>query len=299
MILFIAAAVIQAGIFQVYYLVTKSLQEKGLSNWGVLHYQRLAVIPGGILLAATFRREYISFFIANPVVLGAIVFSSAVWIIHTYLRLSVIEKVNSMAFFSAFSAVISLPLLLLAGIVMNHDFPNGIAIIALTLLTISLAVRPTVHEHNKQKTTLTIGILAAILITAAGQIIDALNMGAYRYFFANFAPILFGINLFIFLSALTINIVFWIRSWGGKPYSEGSSHRLGYLLPVLFTVATLFEGYSVTRMPIYTLAAIGSFTFLISAIGDLYSRRIIFNLRTAIFVSLVALGTGLSAVSLL
>jgi drug/metabolite transporter (DMT)-like permease len=295
MSLFIIAAVAQAAIFQVYYLLAKSLQEKGHSTLSVLYYQRLAVIPGGLLVLATFRSEYISYLLGHPLVLAAILFCSAVWVVHTYLRIYVIDATNSMSFFNAFSAVISLPLLLLAGVIINHDLPSGLMLIALVLLCIGLMLQPGVHEQNLQKKALAIGVVLAIALTLLGQGIDAVNAAAYRYFFEHFSAVVFGASLFIFLSAFVINVIFWVRPPEEYRTQKPPLDWRGYALPVLFTIATLFEAYSITGISIYALVAIGSFTFLISAAGDLYSHRITFSFRTLLFIILISLGTAFAA----
>jgi peptidoglycan/LPS O-acetylase OafA/YrhL len=104
-----------------------------------------------------------------------------------------------MAFMNAFSAIISIPLLLAAGVVMNNDLPNAWILIALCLLLLALLIRPTAHEDNFQKKVFAIGVLAAIGLAVFGQSVDAVNMGAYRYFFQNIEFTFFGIGLFIFL----------------------------------------------------------------------------------------------------
>jgi drug/metabolite transporter (DMT)-like permease len=293
----VVAAVLMAGLFQVYYLVTKRLQETGMPNLTVLHYQRLAVIPGALLMLVTFRKEHVTFLFEHPLVLGAIVFSSLVWIIHTYIRIYIVQAVSSMAFLNAFSAIISIPLLLGAGVVMNHDLPNMWMIIALCLLLLALLLRPSSHVENSRKMSFAIGILAAILLTAFGQSIDAVNMGAYRYFFQHIEFTFFGSGLFIFLSAFVINIFFLFVRHEGQPLHTHPYRWLPYSLPILFAVATFFEGFAVSSISIYALAAIGAFTFLLDTGSDLYHRRIRFSARTALFIALVIASSVLSAIS--
>jgi len=295
--LFITAAIIQAILFQVYYLVTKSLQEKGLSIWDIFRYQSLAVIPGGILLVIFFKWEYFTFLRTHPLALTAVLFCSGVWIVHTFFRLSVIEATNSLSYFNAFSAVISLPLLLMAGIVMNRDYPNSLMIVGLILLGIGLALQPTIHEKNIQKQTLAMGISLAVILLTFGQTIDAINSAAFRYFLQNFKVVMFANCLFIFLSTLVIAIVILVRNLLNKGPKKGRANRRGYILPIIFVIATLFEGYSLSGISVYALVAAGSITFLVSAVGDLHSKRIKFNLRTLIFFILVTAGTILAAMS--
>lgn len=293
----VIAAIIQAGLFQVYYLIVKGLQEKGLSNLGIFYYQRLAVIPGGLLAAVTFKREYITFLFSHPLLLAALLFCSGVWVVHTFFRVYVIDAANSMSFFNAFSALISLPLLLFAGIVVNHDLPNSLMLIGLLLLVAGLVLRPSVHKMNAQKTTLSIGVFIAALCVLLGQSIDAINSAAYRYLLEHFSALLFALSTFIFLSTFVIVMVFWVLRVTGHPYRDNVRHPMGYWLPALFVVATLFEGYSLARISIYALVAIGSFTFIVSTIGDLYSHRLKFSFRTAVFLFLVMAGTTFAAVA--
>lgn len=286
-----------AALFQIYYLIAKRLQENGMSNLTVLYYQRLAVIPGALLLLATFRKEYVSFLLAHPLIFGAIIFSSLVWMVHTYIRIYVLEAVNSMSFLNAFSAIISIPLLLIVGVIANRDLPNTPIILALCLLLLALLLRPTPHEENHRKKVFAIGLFAAIALSLFGQSIDAVNMGAYRYFFQHIQFTFFGIGIFIFLSALVINIFFLFRGPGGGSDRNHPYRFLPYLLPLLFAVATFFEGYAVTSISIYALAAIGAFTFLADTGSDLYHKRIRFSLRTAAFMLLVIASSVFSAVS--
>jgi hypothetical protein len=293
----VIAAVLTAGLFQIYYLVTKRLQEMGMSNLSVLHYQRLAVIPGALLMAATFRKEYVLFLFEHPLVPGAILFCSLVWIVHFYIRIYIVQTVNSMAFMNAFSAIISIPLLLAVGILVNHDLPNTWIFLALCLLLFALLIRPTPHEGNFQKKAFAISVLAAIALATFGQSIDAINMGAYRYFFQNIEFTFFGIGIFIFLSALVINIFFLFVRHEGQPDHKHPYRWLPYSLPILFAVATFFEGYAVSSISIYALATIGAFTFLLDTSSDLYHRRIRFTAQTAIFMTLVIASSVFSALS--
>jgi hypothetical protein len=291
----VIAAVLTAGLFQIYYLITKRLQETGMSNLTVLYYQRLAVIPGALLLIATFQKEYVLFLFHHPLILGAIVFSSLVWIVHFYIRIYIVQAVSSMSFLNAFSGIISIPLLLGVGIAVNKDLPNTQILTALGLLLLALILRPTSHEDNFQKKSFAIGVITAIILTIFGQSVDAINMGAYRYFFQNIEFTFFGIGLFIFLSAFVINVFFLFVRHEGQPAHKHPYAWLPYSLPILFAVATFFEGYAVTNISIYALATIGAFTFLIDTSSDLYHRRIRFTFRTAIFIALVIASSIFSA----
>jgi hypothetical protein len=293
----VIAAIVTAGLFEIYYLVAKRLQETGMSNLTVLHYQRLAIIPGAFLLLVTFKKEYIVFLLQHPLILGAIIFSSLVWIAHFYIRIYIMQAVNSMSFLNAFSAIISIPLLLAAGIIFNHDFPNTPIMIALCLLLFALFIKPTAHEDNLQKKTFAISFILAIALAVFGQSVDAINMGAYRYFFQNIEFTFFGIGIFIFLSALVINIFFLFVPHKGQPIHSHPYKWLPYLLPFLFAVATFFEGYAVTTISIYALATIGAFTFLINTSSDLYHKRIRFTARTGVFIVLVIASSIFSAIS--
>lgn len=295
----IIAAFIQAGMFQYWHLIVKRLQEQNMSNLTIMYYQRYAIIPGFILLLFTFRLEYMEFMLANPLVLLAILFSSAVWMLHVYMKMHVTRAVNSMAFLNAFNAIITLPVYLVIGILINRDLPNAYIGVALIILAIALLIKPGIHHKNNQKKAFAITVTAAIIISLIGNAIDAVNMGAYRYFLQNINATLFGLSLFMFLSMLVITVFFWINPI--EVHHKTNFKKHGYwplVIPSIWTVGTFFEGYSVAAIPIYTLIAIAAFTFLIDLASDLKNRRVHFNIKTIVFVFLVILSTSLSVLSL-
>lgn len=112
-----------------------------------------------------------------------------------------------MAFLNAFNAIISIPLYLLIGILINGDHPNIFNFLGLLALAIALSIQPTPHTQNTRRGFHKKNIVFLIAITFLGHAVDALNQGLYRYFLQNIHAILFGLALSMVIS-MSVIVVF-------------------------------------------------------------------------------------------
>lgn len=294
----VIAAFLQAVLFQWWTLIYKRLMEKGMDKLGIFYYQRWAIIPGVLLVAASYRPEYMSFILAHPVVLVAILYSSMVWMSHVYLHMFATEATHSMAFLNAFNGLTNLPVYLLLGILINQDKPNGYILLALGLLVIALYIQPTPHVTNTRRTFHT-QLFFLIGVSLLAHLIDAVNMAAYRYFMQELQAVFFGLAVSMFLAMLVVTVFFM----GHRQYRRNFRQDLKtysywlFALPLIWVIGSIFEGYSIFQMPIYTLIAISSFTFLLDIASDMHNKRIHLNQRTILFIVLVLVSTVLSVIS--
>ena len=73
---------------------------------------------------------------------------------------------------------------------------------------------------------------------------------------------------------------------------------LAISVPIIWFIASIPEWYSLSSVPIYTMVAIASITFIIDVLSDIKNNRIKLCKRTISFIILVLASIVLSVVSL-
>ncbi len=295
----VIATFLQAILFKWQGLIQKRFFENGMSRLGVMYYQAFAILPGIVLLLISYKKEYIDFLTNHWILMGILFFSSFLWMLIEYLKMLPAQAIYSMSFLNAFSGIIKVPIYLLIGIFLNSDMPNLSVLFSLALLAAAVYIQPAPKTKDADKQ-FKKNMLIMVLTLAGGYVLGALNMAAYRYFMKEIDAVLFGLSAAIVLSMLVI-VIFFVFQKKHRRNVKNDLKEYSYLLfifPAIWFIASIFEGYSVASVPIYTIAGIASFTFLIDIFSDLWNKRIIFNTRTLIFVAFVLGSTFLSVFSL-
>lgn len=203
-----------------------------------------------------------------------------------------------MSVLATLRSVILLPLLLVFGATFNNDTPSMLSVIAIFVLSFALILQPTQHEQNKRtRYALPFVVLAGLVIVQT--VFETLHFGFMRAALQEIDPAVFlGIFSVLTLSLCVLWTNLYVRYSKNKQQMTLPKNKVNTLfmvaIPVLWFVASIAEMYAQAALPIYTLVAIGTLTFLMGVMADLLQRRIRFNLQTGCFIGLVILGIGLT-----
>lgn len=264
---------LQSFLFSLFHLHIRRLEEKGVSAYSIAGLQRYTIIPAIILFVATYKKEYVSIILSHPLALWWIVGIGFFWSIGQYVGYIVLDSASSLSFVYTMSAFLEIPILLTTSMLINHDYPNPSILIAIILLVVALIIKPTQHTENKRHL-FKYNILIVVGLVFTSQIGHALDGAFCKNLLHFLAPsaILFGILIYIFITSLVLNIIYSLPIFK-KPSSEEKKiikkyFRIAYLVPCIWFIASLPEGYGFAHLPLFTLSALGSFSFLINFLSD-------------------------------
>ena len=297
MILF--AVLLQTVIFQFYSQAVKRLREKGVSSLQILAYQRHAIYPSTVALVYFWNWDSFHYLLAHPhtvlVFLGFLISAS----IFGYMYFVSRHMTHSLTFVSAFLNAVGLPLLLVGGVLINHDTPTVYGIIGIILLVVATFLKPAKHDKEQTKGQFLYTVPVIIFISLCYLILQAIKDPLYRAFLMGTPNVWFGVTLYMVCLLLIINIFFLFKK---LPAEQKLIEHTGQIewniiaIPTLWFLGSLPEGYSFANLPVYTLVAISMIGFLMSFTSDLYHHRIKLNAQTTLFALLVISGVVLNVI---
>lgn len=293
---------LQTALFSLFSLQIRKLEEGGVSAFSIAGLQRYSIIPAIIFFAVTYKQEYFALLVSNPVSMCWILGISCFWGVGQFIGYIVLNSTSSLSFVYVLSAFMEMPILLIIGILINHDYPNGFILIAMALLMIALLIKPTQHKTNKRPL-FKYGffmVLGLVFINLAGHALD----GAFYKNILTLFPsaILFGIAIYVLVTSVTLNLIYICFGFKKKSLKDNVAIKkhfwIAYSIPLIWFIASLPEGYSFGHLPLFTLSTIGAFGFLIKLASDLKNKRLVWNIQTGIFSSVIILSLIFSTLSL-
>lgn len=301
--LIVLVVFLQSFLFALFHLNIRKLEEKGVSAHSIAGLQRYSIIPAIILFAISYKTEYVSTLFAHPVALWWIIGIGFFWGIGQFMGYIVLNSASSLSFVYTIAAFLEIPIYLAMGILINHDYPNLSVLIALGLLIIALIIKPTQNKENKRNL-----LKYSVIVVSAFMLSSIIGHAFDGAFYKNILHLLnpqtviFGISIYILVTSLTLNIIYLLPIFKKPSLEEKEIIKknfwIAYLIPIIWFVASLPEGYGFANLPLFTLTALGAFSFLIKMISDLKNKRLTWNTRTAIFTFIVVLSIVFSTLSL-
>jgi len=201
----------KAILFEWKDLSIKQLTDRGIPMTAAFYYERLALYPSVLLMAVTFRWEYVDAIRARPLFLGALLFGFFFWILQEYIGFYLVEEVQNLGFLSAFGMAIKLPVFAAVGWMVNGDVPSVLMLAALAALTGAMFLKPAAVQPGS--TLFRKGFLFTAAIALLSTVFDAVNVALGRFLLVNIQSTLFLVGLFSALScaALMLKILLWSR----------------------------------------------------------------------------------------
>ena len=288
---------LQAILLKMFMLASRKLQEQGVSAFGIMNCQKYAIIPGAVLLIFMAKEEYIDLLFQENIFLFFITIS-ALWFVLQYLSIVLVNAASSMAFMDVFRKIVMVPMFLLAGIVGNGDMPNLWILVGMATLMLALFIKPSQHSNNKRNLfKYPLWVVIGLILFHVG--VSSVEAPMYRNVLQNFDFYLFGTAVFIFLNMLFTSLFFVFKPLNKKEKELISNYKYLFIaIPVFWFLGSIPEGYTFAKMPIYTMMALGSITFLMDFGSDLRNQRLHLDTRTFVFVFLVFVSIIFSVISL-
>ena len=294
---------LQSILFAFFHLHIRKLEERGVSSHTIAGLQRYAVIPALILFAITYKPEYISLLATNPHTIWWILGIAFFWGIGQYVGYIILDSASSLSFVYTIAGFIEIPILMGASILINHDYPNPSVLIAIALLIVALIIKPTQHKENK-RALLKYSVFIVIGLVFASTLGHAFDGAFYKNILHVLQPqtVMFGISIYVLTTSLILNVIYLLPIFKKTSPEEKRIVKeywwVAYSIPFIWFIASLPEGYSFSRLPLFTLSALGAFGFLIKLISDLRNKRLEWNLHTGLFALVVIASIVFSTLSL-
>lgn len=291
-----ALAFARAIGFKIDGLASRRLQEFGLSAIGTFRLYRYALIPSIIWCLLFIRSGDITQILHSQQLLIYLLLVPIVWNIQVFIGCYVLNSTSSMSGLTALQTLLSLPLILLTGIFFNNDIPNFLGVVAIVVLTVALLIQPSQHQTNtRTRFSMPVWfIVGAILLRTS---LEALGFGLDRAVLQVLSP---EDYLGIFsITSLGLCAIWTSRIPKQKDKAVLRRHPwLALIVPLIWFGASIPEMFALAALPIYTVAAINTVTFIMDTGSDLLQKRICFTVRTACFIGCVVAGLVLTVWSI-
>lgn len=286
----------QAFIFQVYSQIAKSLQEKGLTGLSVLYYSKFTIYPSVIFLLLFWDKHSFQYLISNKhillVFIGFLISSSIFQYVYFVSR----HMVKALSFVSVVLNAVGLPAIVITSYLINKDIPSIYEIFGILFLILALTLKPS-NGKTKNVSQLRYSVITIIAISIIYLVLQTIKDPLYREFMMNTPNTLFAVALYLTCSAIIINIFFLFKKKQNeiKLIDVDNKTRIYiYLIPTLLFIGSIPEAYSFANVPAFTVVAVSMVNMIMSLISDLKNKRIIFNLRTSLFIVFVLAGVSLN-----
>lgn len=286
----------QAFIFQIYSQIAKSLQEKGLTGLSVLYYSKLTIYPSLILLMLSWDKHSFEYLMSNKHILfvfvGFLISSSIFQYVYFVSR----HMVKALSFVSVVLNAIGLPAIVITSFLINKDVPSVYEIFGIFFLILALILKPS-NGKTKNVSQLRYSVITIVAISIIYLLLQTIKDPLYREFMMNIPNTLFAVALYLTCSSIIINVFFFFKK---KPSDiklidvDNKTRLYTYLIPTLLFVGSIPEAYSFANVPAFTVVAVSMVNMIMSLTSDIKNKRIIFNLRTALFIVFVLGGVSLN-----
>jgi len=294
----IFSAFLQALVFQLFSQTAKRLGEKGVSVLEVMSYQRYALYPAVLLLIVFWDQASVNYLLENHTVLFSFVGFIVLLCLFQYVYFSSLHITRSLALVSVIKNSISLPLLMVVGFFINGDVPMTLEYLSIGFLIVALFLQPKRSDGETSSLLHPLRIVIATVLVFV--LLQILKDPLYRYFMQHIPNIWFGLLLYLSSFTLLLNVFFWIKkpTFKTRPFSEHKK-LLPFLIaiPILWLIGSVPEGYSFSKLPVYSMIALGSITFLMSIGSDIYNKRIVLNMKAILFITFVCCSILLNVVA--
>jgi hypothetical protein len=124
-------------------------------------------------------------------------------------------------------------------------------------------------------------------------VFQTLKDSLYRLYLQNTSAILLGVAIYMVVSTAFLNIYFLVRPLKSNMTMD---RKAVWGLATIWAVASIPEGIAFGHLPVYSLVAIGSISWIVVVCSDIYFKRMELSLRTAIFTGIVFVSIALSFV---
>jgi hypothetical protein len=282
--------------FKGYSLTERRFQEVGVSPQRTFMLQKYALLPGLIWSLAFIRGKDITFIAHSPLIFFYFVVIAVTWNVQQFISSYIANVTSTVSSLSTLSYLLLLPQLLVIGAIFNHDIPTVYSVVAIVVLSIAFGLQPAHHVDNKrQRFAKSLKVIMMFILLQAS--IDALNAGICREVLKTISPEVF-IGVFV---VMTMGLCWTWTSFLPKRTEDtrilNDRRSLAAIIPITWFAGTIPEIFAIAAIPIYTLFSIGTITFVMDTISDVFHHRIRFNARTIAFIALVFIGIGFAAYS--
>jgi hypothetical protein len=294
---------LQSLLFAFFHLNIRKLQDKGVSVHAIAGLHRYSIIPAIVFFILTYKREYLTLFIKHPIVFLWLLGIALFWGLAQYIGYILLNSTSSLSFIHSLGVFTQIPILFTMSILINKDYPNIYIIIGSIILIVALIFKPSQHKENRHAL-FENGIFIVIILLLVNQIAHGFEGAFYKNILQLLTPkgVFFGTSVYILLASSAMNIIYYLPIF--KKTSDGEKLIIkkcfwtAYLIPVVWFVASIPEGYSFANLPLFTLSALGAFGFLIKLISDIKNKRLMWNLHTALFTILIITSIVITTISL-
>lgn len=286
----IVYAILSSLGFKICDLASRRLREHGVSSHGVLSTYRWALIPAILWFAYYVPSDVLKSSLSHPFVVGYLILIAFLWNLQSFLSMHLSGITPSAGMLSALQRALYIPVLAMAGTLINNQSPTSswYSIASLAMLSVALLMQPSSQNATHQRISRPMFYIVAIAFVRV--IADAIGNSLYKETMRIVTPEVF-LALFATITLFLTSFIFVL-----KPVSTDDRlsikkvPMLTIAVPLLWFAASIPEVYGLAGLTIYTLASIGCITFMADIASDLKHKRINWSLRTATFVLLTTGG---------
>lgn len=296
----VTAAIGQSLIFIVYDLVAKRLRERGFGAIELSQTLRWALFPALVVLVFSWDNSAAATLLANPAPLWTLFGFVGTALVFQFVYFRCLHITHSLAVASVTRNAIGLPMLMLIGIFVNHDQPTIWGVCGLVLMICASFLRPgrTHLDHTQflasAKTVFGLSLSFVCLVTIKDPL--------YRLWLQQSHSVVMGVAIYMVLFSTGLWIYFALRPIQAVVAKTQTSSRtpndslLMISIPVVWVLGTIPEGVAFGMLPVYSMIAIGTVSWIVTIAADIHYKRLAPTPQTAAFAFLVLSSILLSLV---
>jgi hypothetical protein len=287
----VVAAMTQSVIFIGYDLAAKKMREQGVDSLALIYSLRLSLFPALLVLLLAWDREAAVALLHNHTALLALFGFVASWLTFQLIYFRCLHVSHSLAVASVARNAVGLPLLMVAGALVNGDHPTVWGILAIALLMAASFLRPGRSKLDPSqyiesaRTVLGLSIAFVVIVTVKDPL--------YRLYLQNSHALILSLAIYMVMCAGALQVYFWFRPLHAHPSRATAGPALTvppllmWAVPIIWVVGTIPEGIAFGNLPVYSMIAVGTVSWVITIATDIYFKRLAPTMRTAAFASLV------------
>lgn len=292
----VIAAVAQSLVFIGYDLIAKRLRERGIDSIQLSLALRHALIPSLIILAVAWDAQAIRAILNDSTTLLAFAGFMASALLFQWVHFKCLHVSHSLTVASVTRNAIGLPLLMLVGIFVNGDHPTAWGVASLGLMIAASFIKP--GRTRLDRTQYIESMKSVLVLSASFVILVTIKDPLYRLFMQRSPSLILAVAIYMTIFSAALQLLAMIRPMplAVIPGPAAETRWLMLLLPVIWVVGTIPEAIAFGLLPVYSMIAIGTVSWIIKIGTDLYFKRLAPTRRTAVFAALVVGSVGFSIV---
>lgn len=274
----VVASLSQSLIFIGYDLIGKRLREQGASAHDMGFIMRLALWPALVVLAFTWDSAVALQILTSPMLYWPLIGTATCWLVYQWVYFRSLNMAHSLAVVSVTRNAIGLPLLMGLGFLVNGDIPTWWGVTSIGLIICAAFIRP--GRTRMDRIQYLESLKAVLGLTVAFIALTTVKDLLYRIYLHNTSAPIFEAAWYSVVLTGGLYVYYFFKPRVSE-YRANSVTMWAFVS--IWIIGVIPEAIAFQLVPVYAVIAIGTISWVIIILSDLYFKRLAYSWRTALF----------------